>query len=140
MSWRETPIPAEQAGAIYDILVRDAGAQPAMRNDFIRAQDEGCVEYRFCGSLGFGGKFWNNNDRWYINYYPENRTDQRDAAEARINAQLEVLQYGLPTCDLCHELIGDTPHEVIRMMSGPRKWAHQSCLEDLRDDVRRTAR
>ena len=35
-------------------------------------------EYRFCGNLGFGGKFWFNDDgEMYVTCYPEDETPER---------------------------------------------------------------
>ena len=62
------PMTAEAAKAVYDVLVRHAGApdhpHSFARADFILHQEAGAVdEYRFGGALGFGGKFWNCNGR-----------------------------------------------------------------------------
>lgn len=71
----------EQANAIYDILVDKAGAYEGDRPGFVyHESNEYCSEYRFMGSLGFGGKFWRNvglrsdgtyGEVWYVNVYPE---------------------------------------------------------------------
>jgi hypothetical protein len=43
---------------------------------------DGCPgrEYRFCGSLGFGGKFHCERDIWRVSCYPEDSTLERRAA------------------------------------------------------------
>lgn len=90
----------EVAGKIYDILVEGAGA-PNYDNwsklSFIAAQtkSEICTEYRFCGSLGFGGKFWRNRE-WYVTYYPENKTPEREIMIKKTNVKLEQLLSEFP--------------------------------------------
>lgn len=71
----------EQANAIWDILVDRAGAHESNRDYFVSHQSiQYCPEFRFMGSLGFGGKFWRNTGRrsddtygevWYVNAYSE---------------------------------------------------------------------
>ena len=64
----------EFANKVYDILVAEAGANPreSDRADFIYQHckaENGCLEYRFQGKLGFGGKYrssWNG-----VTYYNE---------------------------------------------------------------------
>lgn len=48
---------------VWDILVKHAGANEKDRGPFVRMCLEKdplrrLTEYRFCGRLGFGGKFW----------------------------------------------------------------------------------
>lgn len=88
---------AVQANQIYDILVREAGADN-------RAYSRECFtltvtaptfrEYRFGGSLGFGGKFWNANDEWYVNMYTEDFNPGRVEVMVATNATLARLKYG----------------------------------------------
>ena len=88
-------MPLELANKIFDILVADAGAQEQDRHSFIHAQckDEyKCREFRFCGDLGFGGKFWVNNDRLYVSCYPEDMTKKRGDIVEKVNAKLAVWQ------------------------------------------------
>lgn len=51
-------------------------------------------EYRFIGSLGFGGKFWRNNGRWYVTAYREDLTPERQAVIDATNAALTALKQG----------------------------------------------
>lgn len=71
---------SQQANAVYDILVRMAGAdnRAESRENFVQLQVEGCREYRFCGALGYGGKFWNSEGRWYVTAYPEDQAGNSD--------------------------------------------------------------
>lgn len=93
------PMTEAQANAVYDLLVQhaDAPASPDswMRQDFIHHQTAGSTdEYRFQGMLGFGGKFWNCNGRWYVSAYPETvkgRPELQAAIDAT-NAALSELR------------------------------------------------
>jgi len=51
----------------------------------------GAREWRFCGKLGFGGKFWVNNSRWYVNCYRENETAEKVNIMERANNLLALL-------------------------------------------------
>lgn len=81
-------------GWVYDILCEECGADNYWRYNFISAMSDGCREYRFCGSLGFGGKLWNNNEKIYVNYYSEDRSDERDKTGAKANERLMALTTG----------------------------------------------
>lgn len=83
------------ANEIYDILVKEAGAPESMRRSFLQVQTDEhdpCREYRFIGDLGFGGKFWVNNDRLYVNCYREDETKARTKIIERVNGLLEIVQ------------------------------------------------
>lgn len=78
----------EQANAVYDILIRHAGANEAMRGEFVLLMtNHRCDEFRFIGSLGFGGKFW--RDRWQVTCYPEGLTPARAETIRVTNAALD---------------------------------------------------
>ncbi len=81
------------AHAIYDILTEKCGAPENDRMDFAYAQTQPDYpeEWRFSGHLGFGGKFWRNNGRRYVTYYPEDQTEQRDEMIARANDRLSTI-------------------------------------------------
>ncbi|MCK9155132.1 MAG: hypothetical protein M0P12_03355 [Paludibacteraceae bacterium] len=82
----------ELANKVYDILVEECWASESLRNAFVCTETtEVCTEYRFCGNLGFGGKFWNTNDKLYVNYYPEDETPQRDKMMDAANKRLSKL-------------------------------------------------
>ncbi len=81
----------EQASAVFDVLVEAAGASEWQRDEFVFTQTHGrCDEFRFIGNLGFGGKFWRSNNRWYVTAYPEDIAAQPgrqvviDAANSRL--------------------------------------------------------
>lgn len=94
MSHTGHPIITTYAERIYDILVEHCSAHNDAREkqSFVHAQVEGCIEWRFQGALGFGGKFWNNAGRWYVNGYPEEMTPERETIVQKANAQLITLQ------------------------------------------------
>lgn len=86
-------IPETIANKIYDILTAECGAPDWMRDDFVYF----CTnlfqsrEYRFIGSLGFGGKFWHNDGRFYVNCYPEDMTVPRAEAIKSANEKLAAV-------------------------------------------------
>ncbi|GAA0719400.1 hypothetical protein Drose_05725 [Dactylosporangium roseum] len=81
----------EQATAVYDILVRHAGARGDGRDEFVHHLTHGCTEFRFMGSLGFGGKLYVEPGRWRVDCYPEDSTAAREAAIRVANAALNRL-------------------------------------------------
>lgn len=87
-----------QADTIYDILVEVCGAVETARGEFVDyvTQDIDRHEYRFSGSLGFGGKFYNNSGRWYVSCYSEDETRERLEVIAKANEILEDLKLTLP--------------------------------------------
>lgn len=87
----------EEAKKVCDILVSLAGADssPSLHRDlFILAQLGAvpCKEWRFQGSLGFGGKFYETPVRWYVDCYPEDLTPERDRVIQDTNKALEALR------------------------------------------------
>ncbi|GGM52605.1 hypothetical protein ACFFX1_55460 [Dactylosporangium sucinum] len=79
----------EQAGAVFDVLVRHAGAAEHQRDEFVYHLRHGCEEFRFMGSLGFGGKLYVEPGRWRVGCYPEDLTPERAAVIERVNAVLD---------------------------------------------------
>jgi hypothetical protein len=93
-------IPEDLATEIFDILVKHAGYFKCSSNkqEFLQCQNEspsklnefgGCTEYRFQGKLGFGGKFWNINNKFYISAYLE---DLNEDTNKTINIVNELLK------------------------------------------------
>lgn len=96
MSVEERDQPQIGAGAlvaIWRILEEYCGAAPIgfAKDGFL------CLgrvkEYRFQGLLGFGGKFWNANDKWYVTCYLEDATPWREDAIADANRALSKLKH-----------------------------------------------
>ncbi len=78
---------------IYDILVASAGAREDDRISFVSLHESDTqkdTEYRFCGHLGFGGKF---RQRWkdapYVSCYPEDMTAERKVIIEKTNQLLK---------------------------------------------------
>lgn len=89
------PIPPDLARHIWAILVQECGASyhPNCVQSFIWTQEQGdCQEYRFCGALGFGGKFWNYDGRFYVTCYREDKTPARLAMIEQANTRLAALR------------------------------------------------
>jgi len=93
--------------AAYAILVKFGRADPRHTDAFVREFTEesknvsGYIEWRFQGKFGFGGKFWrrpngyNDGTPTYnhdVNYYAEDRTEERDNLQADINDRLATLE------------------------------------------------
>jgi len=81
---------------VWDILVAHAGAREDDRERFVQA----CLdtswggrlrEWRFCGNLGFGGKFYRNNGMLYISCYSEDKTKARERIIDKVNLLLAEL-------------------------------------------------
>lgn len=101
---RVRPITEQQARAVVRILVEECGHKvhdPRDLDAFVRAiivpQPDGgppCREYRFCGALGFGGKFRNNGNRDgipYVDCYLEDETPARRTMIEAANRRLHEL-------------------------------------------------
>lgn len=79
------------ANLIFDILVKESGANEKDRESFLSLREE-ITEFRFCGKLGFGGKFWNSNDKWYISCYKEDESTERNKIIKKVNKILADLR------------------------------------------------
>lgn len=93
--------PEEIFGKAWDILVEHAGAStdPMNRETFIMAYlapTYPAIEWRFGGYLGFGGKFWRNNNGYYISCYREDETPKRRKIVEKVNELLKELPYFEP--------------------------------------------
>lgn len=86
---------AEQAGAIYDVLVQMCGAYEGDRDSFVLHFCESPLEdmtsqWRFGGLLGFGGKF--NWIHMSVSLYQDDLTPLRAGIQQRANARLAALR------------------------------------------------
>lgn len=78
---------------VYDVLVSlGAGTSDSDYSQWTNFWNGDGTEYRFCGLLGFGGKFWRANGRWYVNCYSEHETPERLALIAIADKQLARLK------------------------------------------------
>lgn len=90
---RERPLTREQAEAVYDILRDECRAGGRGRESFVIYQTLSfCPEYRFMGALGFGGKFYRCNGRWYVCCYSEDVTPALSQMMEKANARLAALK------------------------------------------------
>lgn len=84
-------------GKLWDVLVEHADASADGKDAFISCAEqhgiERTFEYRFVGSLGFGGKIWlNNGDFPYVNCYREDETPQRERIIRVTNEALKLVK------------------------------------------------
>lgn len=79
------------ANKVYDILVSICGAAEDDRQNFIHSTTgkDATAEYRFCGSLGFGGKF--RPQKMSVDCYPEDGTPSRRLTIEQANTALSRL-------------------------------------------------
>lgn len=84
------------ANEIYDVLVRECGAPEGMRESFLAVMTRPgeTSEYRFIGDLGFGGKFRNTNNRFYVDCYSEHVTEARTQMIDAANVKLAAIKRG----------------------------------------------
>lgn len=83
----------EQANAVYDILVREAKAPDGSWRDSFVLEFTGerpTNQWRFCGALGFGGKF--RFPRLSVDCYREDETPERLRMIQWTNAALGLLK------------------------------------------------
>jgi hypothetical protein len=86
----------EIADKVWTILVEEceASKREEEREVFVFLMGRNNIaEYRFCGSLGFGGKFW--SDRFKVSCYIEDETEEKRLAMERANARLAILKEGI---------------------------------------------
>ncbi len=82
---------------IWDLLVKHAGAWEEGRREFMAKSSDYYasnrpLEYRFMGTLGFGGKLWlNNGPHPYVNCYREDETEGRRKIMEIANGELKCL-------------------------------------------------
>ena len=95
----EKLLTAEIANKIYDILVVTVGARDDgwTRECFVHSEMKslifGSSEYRFVGSLGFGGKFRRSRyNGWYVDCYPEDENPARREKLKNANMALKELK------------------------------------------------
>lgn len=80
----------EQFSRVFDLLVSIGGAQPRERDEFVMLHMDAkfpCDEYRFWGTLGFGGKYRRQTNR--VDCYSEDMTPERRVTIDRLNKELE---------------------------------------------------
>lgn len=98
--WNRQPfakddINEEIANEIYDILVAECGAsaRPDERDSFVYHHTKAqhiSGEYRFCGKIGFGGKF-RNYSGWWVDCYREEENYNSVGCILHANEKLRAL-------------------------------------------------
>jgi len=88
----------EAADKVWDVLVTELGVyddeKGHARDMFTWAQTrtEPCTEYRIGGKLGFGGKFRDTRNKWYVDCYVEDLTPERKRLIDATNVRLAELR------------------------------------------------
>ena len=79
----------DKANKVYDILVNIGGADEKMRDSFLyyHTEESDCTEWRFCGKLGFGGKYRSEYNS--VDCYQEDETKERLKIIEEINNKLK---------------------------------------------------
>lgn len=86
-----------KARVAYELLVRHVGAtdDEDSRQAFVRYVTEDSrhpYEWRFCGTLGFGGKFrLDSYHGAYVDCYPDDLTPERQIAIGKVNIGLQAV-------------------------------------------------
>ena len=87
---------ASTANKIYDVLVADCGATENLREGFVHTltheRERMAMEFRFCGNLGFGGKFYWDSE-WRVSCYEEDETPARRISIEAANDRIKALQH-----------------------------------------------
>ena len=82
----------EFATKVYELLVSIGGADASDIDSFVYHHTEdkyGCTEWRFCGKLGFGGKY--RSSRNTVDCYSEDETAERVELMELLNRELKKL-------------------------------------------------
>jgi len=101
-AWWSNPVRSDRrlppwiAHLIYDLLVEECGASTYRhdRGSFIHAltaREHLGYEYRINGWLGFGGKFWNETQKFRVSCYSEEEDAETVLMVARTNERLQTL-------------------------------------------------
>lgn len=85
-------VPIEVAEKVWSVVVEHCDAHEQDSRSFLPCATRGhWTEYRFQGSLGFGGKVWHERGRSFrVSCHPEDSTPALEAAMATANAHLAV--------------------------------------------------
>lgn len=88
-----THLERETAARVRGLLEETFGGYYTAFEDYMTS-DLPWHEWRFQGSLGFGGKLHFNGMRLYVGCYPEDRTPENDALIDRVNSRLREMHGG----------------------------------------------
>lgn len=95
LGWSRYKVSNESAQKIYDLLVARAGANESNREEFVHyamSDTKLPLEFRFQGDFGFGGKIYIDYDRWYLDYYHEDRTDELEKTRRELDKILRLIR------------------------------------------------
>jgi hypothetical protein len=76
---------------IFTVLVEECAARESERDAFFHHWPE-CEEYRFIGSLGFGGKIYCSGGKVWVSCYPEDETPERNEIIKRANVRIAAIR------------------------------------------------
>jgi hypothetical protein len=96
------------ANKVYDILVEFGGAIEDERSDFIYHHcdyEYGCMEWRFRGVFGSGGKY--RSERNGVSYYPESETPEMVVGKELVERKLKRMKNQLERFAVCFAYFGD---------------------------------
>lgn len=85
-----THLTKEQAEKVFDIIVK-YGAPTNLKDQFVSyvtSPEQWDKEFRFRGEFAGGGKLHVTRDGACVSFYPEDRTPERVARQAEVNAEL----------------------------------------------------
>lgn len=86
---------------VYDLLIEIGGASAVERSDFVYAHiNTECHEWRFCGKLDFGGKFW--REKFKVTCYSEDVTPNITLTMDILNNRLAELHKQVENQDANH--------------------------------------
>ncbi len=79
---------------VFDLLRQEVGAEEKDREDFLNylAKEGDYKEFRFCGDLGLGGKFYLTRHDWRVNFYKEDSNARREALKVKVNTLLSEMR------------------------------------------------
>ena len=92
MDTKDTARNASFYNEVYTVLVEFGGASESMRDSFIHnhtSEEFPCAEWRFCGKLGYGGKYWRRENR--VSCYREDETEARTVIMGQLDTKLAAI-------------------------------------------------
>ena len=106
MRQRDKKLTEGIANSIYDVLM-EVGASEFMRDSFVRHYTKPdptygpSHEWRFCGKYDMAGKFWWNNDRFYIAGHSHSEVSEEVLKAER--AEIEAIDAKLAVIKAKHD-------------------------------------
>jgi len=86
-------IKPDMAHKIFDILVEECGASEDLRSHFVHTQSTvNCKQFRFQGDLGYHGKLYVSEKRWYVDCAVDDLSNPRYRIIEKANCRLNELK------------------------------------------------